>query len=192
MASGFLFKTLGWGGALTVHLCMLGSDIYWKPLLESFMHRHGRFPPQCHLMGGGRKVASTHRPTERQLHVAAAEKKWPVHVARGLPHGRSCAPEVSVTCARQRQTVVGSSFPAGAQRGPAIVLVRSAMLSVTEPQGFACLYLCCGYVHREISPKKQNKTKIQRDLRQKYIAEDDDCEKHRGFSLTTTDKVHCP
>lgn len=56
--------------------------------------------------------------------------------------------------------VVDTISPAGAQRGPAAVLARSATLSAAGPRGFACLHLCCGYVHREVSPNKtkQNET----------------------------------
>lgn len=66
----------------------LGSEIYWEPLLDSFVAGAQRVFPALYLMEVGRKVASTHQPTESQLHVAAAEKKRPCHVAKGLSYMR--------------------------------------------------------------------------------------------------------
>lgn len=61
---------------------------------------------------------------------------------------------------------------------------------------FVCLYLCCGYVHREIRQKKNQKTKRNpknhetrgRNTEQEMTI----VKKHTIFSLTTTDKFHCP
>lgn len=184
--SGFLFKTLRWGGTLTVNLCMLGSGIYRKPSLESFMHEHGRFPPQCHLMGVGRKGASTHRPTERQLHVAA-ERNGQSMRPGGTPPGEEL-------CSRG----VGDLLPPPQSSGR-LLLAQVSQLGHREglPSSSRAQQCCLPQDHRALCvslsllwvcsqrswPKKQNKTKIQQDSRQKYIAKDDNCGKHRGFGL---------
>lgn len=155
-------ETLGWGGTPNGKLRMLGSEIYEKPSPEGFLQGHRGFAPHCYSMGVGGKVTSTHQLTESELHVAAAEKQQPGHVARGLAHVQGAVHlghqnDLPFTHPRvQWQTVWGGGQSFNSWAHTEGLPLPSATQQCCLPQGssgkepcLVCFHLCCGYVHRD-------------------------------------------